>query len=86
MKYYEIHCETPYCGEDNYYYFKTDDKEKLKEYAQECLYENGNEWYDDQAEEDYPDENDYFNECNYTIKEITREEYLDECPWEREED
>ena len=84
IKYYEIHCSTPYCGEDDYYYFKTDDEEKVKDYAQKCLYENGNEWYDEQAEIDYPDEDDYYNECDYQIKEITKEEYYDECPWDKE--
>ena len=32
MKYYEIKCETPYCGEDNYYYYKLEKEEYEDEY------------------------------------------------------
>jgi hypothetical protein len=85
MKYYEIHCSTPYYLEDNYYYFKTDEEEKVKDYAQECLYENGNKWYDEQAKKDYPKWEDYVADCDYRVRKITKEEYEDECPWDKEE-
>ena len=41
MKYYEIKCETPYCGEDNYYYYKSDkeDKKAFLAFIDECLNE-----------------------------------------------
>lgn len=54
-------------------------------FANECLSENANEWYDEQAEEDYPEWEDYIAACDYTTKEITKEEYEDECPWDKED-
>lgn len=88
MKYYEIKCETPYCGEDNYYYYKSknDDENAFLIFVDECLVENANEWYDEQAEEDYPEWGDYIASCSTSVREITEEEYYDECPWEREEE
>ena len=87
MKYYEIKCETPYCGEDNYYYYKSEkeDEKAFLAFVDECLNENANEWYDEQAEEDYPEWEDYIAACNYVVKEITKEEYEDECPWDKED-
>jgi hypothetical protein len=86
MKYYKIHCETPYCGEDNYYYIKTDDENKLRDYAADCCMDNAAQWADeDQVAEDYPDIEDYYAECTYVITEITKEEYEDECPWDKED-
>lgn len=38
MKYYEIHCETPYCGEDSYEYMKY--YKKIRQYAWECYCSN----------------------------------------------
>ena len=81
-RYYEIHCSTPYVGEDNYYYYRTNNIDKLKHYATDCMYENGAEWYDIETMEDYPDEDDYFEACDFHIKEITKEEYEEECPWD----
>ena len=86
MKYYEIHCETPYCGEDTYEYMKSDDYEKVRQYAWECCCSNADMWADeDQVGEDYPDIEDYYAECNYVITEITAEQYYEECPWDKEE-
>ena len=88
MKYYEIKCETPYCGEDNYYYYrsKNDDENAFLIFVDECLVENANEWYDEQAEEDYPEWEDYIASCSTVVREITEEEYYDECPWDKEEE
>ena len=85
MKYYEIKCETPYCGEVNYYYYKSEkeDEKALLAFVDECLSENANEWYDEQAEEDYPEWEDYIAACNYRVREITKEEYEDEGPWDK---
>ena len=86
MKYYEIHCETPYCGEDAYEYVKSDDYEKVRQLAWEYTCSNADMWADeDQVVEDYPDIEDYYAECHYTITEITEEEYYDECPWDKED-
>lgn len=86
MKYYEIHCETPYCGEDAYYYYKSEELSKVKEYAAECMYENASVWYEeDEAMGHYDDFEQYFEDCSYDIKEITEEEYYEECPWDKED-
>ena len=37
MKYFEIKACTPYCGEDNYYYIRTDDSKELHKYIDECI-------------------------------------------------
>lgn len=75
MRYYEIHCETPFCGEDNYFYIASDNYEEVEAFASECETENGYEWWDTVLEEDGWDEEDYFEQCSSTIKEITKEEY-----------
>lgn len=81
MKYYRIECSTPYCGEQNYYYLATEEKKDSKvflSFIDDCLNENANEWYDEQAQEDYPDWEDYLSSCDYTVEEITKEEYDEE--------
>ena len=86
MKYYEIHCETPYCGEDAYGYIKSDDYEKVRRDAWKYCRSNADSWADeDQVAEDYPNIEDYYAECSYVITEITKEEYEDECPWDKED-
>ena len=86
MKYYEIKCETPYCGEDNYYYYKTEEPDKVKYYAAECMHENADNWYDeDELMGQYDSFDQYLEDCGYVIKEITKEEYEDECPWDKED-
>jgi hypothetical protein len=47
MKYYRIIAKTPYCGEDNYYYFATDSHDELMAFASDCVDDNANEWYTD---------------------------------------
>ncbi len=86
MKYYEIHCETPYCGEDSYEYIKSDDYEKVRQYAWECMHENANQWYEeDELMGQYEDFEQYLEDCSYDITEITEEEYYEECPWDKED-
>lgn len=76
MKYYRITCYTPFCGEENDYYYATDDLKDLEEYADECAYINGNEWYDESAlEEQDMTEDDYYAECGCTVEEIDEEEF-----------
>ena len=85
-KYYRITCHTPYVGEDNDYYVAVKDKAELEAAIEECLYENANEWYDeDTVREDYPDEEEYYAECYHELAEIDKEEYLEYNPWDREE-
>lgn len=78
-KYYRIIARTPYCGETNYYYIATDSKDELMRFASECVDDNANEWYDDQAAEEYPDWDDYLVECYCDIEEIPFEEYIQEA-------
>ena len=54
-------------------------------FVNECLNENANEWYDEQAEEDYPEWEDYIAACDYRVREITKEEYYEEHPWDKED-
>ena len=42
--------------------------------------------YDEQARKDYNDNfDDYFNDCHYIVAQISREEYYDECFWDKED-
>ena len=86
MKYYKITCYTPYCGEENTYYFKTKDPAALAKFIDECVIENADEWHNEQVEEDYHNIEEYYDDCTYCWKLITKEEYEEECPWDREED
>lgn len=76
-KHYRIITHTPYCGETGYFYLVTDDKDELMHYASWCVSENANEWYDDEAAEEY-EWDDYLADCYCDIEEITLEEYLQE--------
>ena len=69
MKYYEIESYTPYCGEESYDYFATDNEKELHKFAQRCCEENALEWIDDEYLNP-EDEEAYFAECGYNIKEI----------------
>lgn len=87
MKYYKITCGTPFLGEENDFYESGLSIEDLHERGviNECLFETGNEWYDEQTlEENDMDEDDYYANC-YVIKieEITQDEYYEACPWEK---
>lgn len=80
-KYYCITCETPFVGEENDYYIATDDQNELDAFVKDCIYENGNEWWDESCG---MDEEEYFEGCNVkSIVEITAEEFYEACPWER---
>ena len=85
MKYYKITCYTPFVGESNDYYIKTNSQKEFEKLADECVYENANEWCDDQTlEENGMSEDDYYADCGYYSEEIDREEYLENCPWDDE--
>lgn len=78
MKYYKIHCETPSCDKDAYYYYRSEDSTKVEYYAADYLYRKANEWYKkDKLKERYDDFIHYFQNCSYDIKEITKEEFYD---------
>lgn len=85
MKYYKIVCGTPFIGEENDFYIRVFNDEELHREVDECVYETGNEWYDEQTlEENDMDEDEYYAGC-YVIKieEITRDEFYEACPWEK---
>lgn len=79
-KFYRIIAKTPYCGETNYYYFVnlTGDYQKVIDFASECVDDNANEWFDEEAEKEFGSWDDYLADCYCDIEEITREEYEDE--------
>lgn len=81
IKYYCITCETPFVGEENDYYIATNNQKELDTFVAECIYENGNEWWDDSCG---MDEEEYFEGCDVKcVEEITAEEFYEACPWER---
>lgn len=76
MKYYKITCYTPFVGEENDYYIATDIENELRSFADECVYDNGNDWYDEQTlEENDMTEEEYYAECGCHITEITDIEF-----------
>ena len=87
MKYYKIVCGTPFVGEENEFYWAGSSIKDLRERGviMDCLYETGNEWYDEQTlEENDMDDDEYYAGC-YVVKieEITQDEYYEACPWEK---
>ena len=79
MKYYKIICGTPFVGEENEYYIAANSEKELNKIIDECIYENGLEWCDDDMLEvyDYTEE-EYFAECHLVdLREITEEEYYE---------
>lgn len=75
MKYWSVRASTPYCGEDCFCFIEAENYDEAERKAWEIMYENANEWYDDEAEEDY-DWADYLAGCDAVIEEITYAEYL----------
>lgn len=86
MRYYKLTCHTPYVGEDNDYYFKADNPTTVAKIIEGYVIENADEWYDEKVAEDYPDIEDYYTDCSYIWELITKEEYEEECPWDKEEE
>lgn len=83
MKYYEIICSNGYCGCDEEFYEKADNLQEIEKIAQEILY---NEYGFCEPDERFidvdPDEEEYdlayeeYSEnLDYDIREITKEEY-----------
>ena len=80
-RYYYIECHTPYCGEDNDYYFSCSydiNSSKFTEIIDDFVAENATEWWDETAEEDYDNFMDYLTNCYFSLWEITKEEYNNE--------
>lgn len=77
MKYFLISTSTAFCGEENDYYVKMDEKKNydLDYILQDLVYENAVNWYDETHHEMPFDE--YLEECSYSVDEITEEEYND---------
>ena len=77
-KCYKITPHTPFVGEDSEAYWKGDIKsDKFRRWGDECVYENAQEWLDQVTIDDYydGDEEAYWEECGYSLKEISEEEY-----------
>lgn len=86
MKFYKVTCHTPFVGEESDFYIKSYNEEDLRRQVDDCVFDNGSDWYDTQTlEECDMTEDDYYAECGVTsLEEITKEEYLKNCPWDRE--
>ena len=74
MKYWLLHAETPYCGEDCYEYIEAETYDEAAARGDELMYENANDWYDEEVAETY-DWEDYIFECGIVVEEVTYEEY-----------
>ena len=86
FKYCKITCSTPFVGEENEYFYKFTEPEQLAKYIPECVYKNAMEWFDPQIRDLYHDEDQYIAVCSYVWEYITKEEYYENCPWDKEED
>ena len=77
MKYYEIIALTPFCGEVSYNYIATESEEEMLRFGEECAINNGTEWFDEEELLENYDmtEKEYFEECDFEWREITKEEY-----------
>lgn len=80
MKYYEVVCSTPYCGEQEYFYLEIPDNEDIEDdkwcaEVDNLVAENAYEWYDEVAEDDYGNFAEYLSCCYGDVCEITKEEY-----------
>ena len=72
MRYFRVTCKTPYCGEENDYYFATEDMEALESFVADVIAENADEWYD---ENECGPWEDYWAECYADTEEIDEETY-----------
>ena len=89
MKYFKITCETPYCGTTMEDYRKAETKEEVEDYAKELARQNAESYeylvsgWDDEnfeglTEEEQQDElESYYADCDYTVEEISYEEYCE---------
>ena len=80
MKYYEVICFTPYCGEQEFFYLEIPDHEDIEDdkwcaEVDNLVMENAYEWYDDDAEDDYGNFTEYLFCCYGEVREITKIEY-----------
>ena len=80
MKYYEVVCHTLYCGEQEYSYLEIPDNEDIEDdkwcaEVDNLIAENAYEWYDEVAEDEYGDFDNYLATCSAITTEITKMEY-----------
>ena len=80
MKYYEVICHTPYCGEDACHYLALPDNTEIYDVGWSAEVagleaENAYEWYDEVAEDDYGSFEEYLSCCHSNVREITKAEY-----------
>lgn len=93
MKYYKIITTTIYCGTENEHFIVSQEpmsEEELRETAEELTRENAESfeylvtgWNDENIEDLTEDEvqellDNYYADCSYKIKEISKEEYEEE--------
>ena len=80
LKYYEVVCFTPYCGEQEYFYLEIPDYEDIEDdkwraEVDNLIMGNAYEWYDEDAEDDYEDFSNYLASCFAITNEISKIEY-----------
>lgn len=78
--FYKIITHTPFVGEDGEAYWKGDiNSDRFCNWADGCVCENALEWLDQETIDDYydGDEASYWDDCGYSLEEISEEEYLE---------
>lgn len=86
MKYYKIEVSTNFCGTDDVEWVTGDDNSKesdFHDYASDMAYQHAEGYVHllqvNENDEDYEEEiENFLNEANYTVTEVTREEYEEE--------
>lgn len=88
MKYFEIICSNEYCGCDEEFYIKAENYDEAEKIGAELLTESYSFYYPDErflgidfeeaTEEEIEEEKEYYQQCcDFSIREITKEEYLE---------
>ena len=75
MRYWLLKADTPYCGETAYEYIEAETYEQAEIQGEELMYDNANEWYDEEVAEEY-DWGEYLTSCDFSVEEITYDEYV----------
>ena len=75
-KYYCITAHTPFVGENQDFFYKgKKDTPEFFQFVDECVQENASEWADTETFYHFDSEQEYLDNCFYTIREISKNEY-----------
>ena len=85
-RYFKVVTYTPYCGEENDYYFsgrfKTGvnpiDNIDFAKFIDDCIFDNASDWYDEFTVDESFEE--YLEECSANYEEISYKEFIAHMP------